>query len=95
MPVLEIGCLASDQPPVVYEAATAERLSKDDFLFCSRIEAILVGPLHLCAHDLGASLLLLYVRSNGGQSLDFGFHIAILTLNWLHIKGLGPQGHQL
>ena len=47
MPTLEIGCLASDQPPVVDEAATAEGLSKDDLLLGSRIEAILVGFLLL------------------------------------------------
>ena len=122
MLVLEISRLASDQPPVVDEAATAERLSKDDLLLCSRIEAILVGPLRLCTHDLCAFLLLLHVRSKGsqnfaieraiilfcylsylfqqrcrepdGQGLDLSFHIAILTLNWLHIKGLRPQGHQ-
>ena len=110
-----VGSRAGMQPPIVDEANTSKRLSKDDPLFICRREPILVRPLRVahclcvfllfldmfcsCRQDLSierAIVLFGYLsylfqqmrRKPDGESLSIIFHVAIVTVIWLHINGV-------
>ena len=67
-PVFPIGDCAGMESPIVDEASTTKRLSKDDPLLNSRIEPILICSFRL-AHRLFVFLMFLDVLFHGGQNL--------------------------
>ena len=68
--MLKIGSLTGRESPIVDEADTPERLSKDDSLLIGGVEPVLVRSPDLFAHGLFVLSLFLDMLCHGCQDLS-------------------------